>query len=435
MLFASLFDVFLIPFYAIGAVLSWNGSSAGWQTVLANSDLVKTFEFVLFILAAVGSGLHLFSLAISLYLAVTFRKITKLPPDMNPLEDNLTSRTPRHKRNKSSMSVATSTSSVEKRLSAPLESHRSSGVGYEDLSRPPTIPFFQTRTQSTTSLSTYQSTPPQSRDARLDLPSRHYQIPPSNSARSSIVSLQRNSGGSFKPQPSSHRSSYVEVPLHDDSVPVQTSPNRKSRTTRPDDAWYGNDSMSNLSKPSSKSSSPQKTRSSNRADYQPLTNPTHRRQESIDDHPNPLATNPPTPRNTRFMEESSSPIMHSPLSEIGHNYRPTPSSIYESSDIGDSPLRQSARAEDQDIENRRLGGVDEFKSKYYGELVSRTPPIMVGAGGKIGRQVSSGNDFGKDNGFRVLGRREVSGKVAEEGLGGPTNNGKWGARFRKGSGL
>lgn len=110
----------------------------GWTTILSNQQLTPIFILVIFYLATVGGGLHLVSFVDSLYLAFQFRKILNLPPDMNPLEDNLTSR---HKRNKSSISTATTLTEAEKRLSMPLESARSSGAPYEDLSRPPSIPF------------------------------------------------------------------------------------------------------------------------------------------------------------------------------------------------------------------------------------------------------------------------------------------------------
>ena len=185
MLFASFFDVSIAPFYAFSALVAMTRQAA-WKTILSDPTLISIFSKCVFYLAAVGGGLHLFSLAISLYLAVTFRKITKLPPDMNPLEDNLTTR---HKRNKSSVSTAISSNYSEKRISLPLESNRASGAAYEDLSRPPTIPFFHTRTQSTTSLSTYKSTPPPSRDAadRLDPQSNRGQKGPGQQREMPIV--------------------------------------------------------------------------------------------------------------------------------------------------------------------------------------------------------------------------------------------------------
>jgi hypothetical protein len=157
MLFAAFFDVSIIPFYAYSALMGYNHQEkpGSWSVIV--SDQTKfTLEFskVVFLLGTIGGGFHLVSLIIGLYLAVTFRKITNLPPDMNPLEDNLTSR---HKRNKSSISTTTTaTSMAEKRLSTPLESKGSSGAAYEDLSRPPTIPFFHTRTTSNDSLASYK---------------------------------------------------------------------------------------------------------------------------------------------------------------------------------------------------------------------------------------------------------------------------------------
>jgi hypothetical protein len=377
MLFASFFDVSIVPFYAFSALVAMTKQS-GWSTLLSNQALTSIFSKVVFYLAAVGGGLHLISLGISLYLAVTFRKITKLPPDMNPLEDNLTSR---HKRNKSSISTATTVS--EKRISAPLENKRSSGATYENLSRPPTIPFLHTRTLSTDSFSTYRSTPPPTRDGHLDLPSRQYQI---NSPLSSMVDLKRTSGGSSFTPPK--RTSYTEVTLSD------TSSLRSSRKVgNMTEAWYTADS---LPPRSSHSSSPQK------AAYQ-------RVQQSLDSSddislglPNPLEANPPTPRHKHFQRDSA-------LSEISNNRAST--------DIADSGSRF----------RESLPQRDNFKAKYYGELKPGTPPVMIGNN----RQVSSGTDFVNKGGYR-LDRREVSGKIAEEGRG--AVNG-WGPRFRKISGL
>lgn len=83
MLFASFFDVSITPFYAFSALVAKTRQD-GWKTLLSNQDLTPVFSLAVFYLATVGAGLHLISLMVSLYLAVTFRKITKLPPDMNP---------------------------------------------------------------------------------------------------------------------------------------------------------------------------------------------------------------------------------------------------------------------------------------------------------------------------------------------------------------
>tara|TARA_R110002003_G_scaffold296_13_gene18710 strand:+ start:4994 stop:6520 length:1527 start_codon:yes stop_codon:yes gene_type:complete len=70
--------------------------------------------------ATAVAGLHLVSLSMDLYLLVIFRNITKMPPDMNPLENNLTSRKKnKHKHKSSSISAITPlTGDKEKRFSA-----------------------------------------------------------------------------------------------------------------------------------------------------------------------------------------------------------------------------------------------------------------------------------------------------------------------------
>ena len=89
-----------------------------------------------FILALANGALHLVSLTISMFLAVTFRKISHLPPDMNPLEDNLTAR-PRKSRKEGDVD--------EKHLSqSTLNS------SFEDplIGSPRSVPFLHTREQS-----------------------------------------------------------------------------------------------------------------------------------------------------------------------------------------------------------------------------------------------------------------------------------------------
>lgn len=425
MAFASFFDVTITPFYAFTALFA-KTKSGSWTTILQNGD-VTILESAIFLLAAIGAGLHFVSLAVSLYLTVTFHKIASMPPDMNPLEDNLTSR---HKRNKSSISMATTVlSEKEKRLSMPLESKRSSGAMYEDLSRPPSIPFFNTRTQSTTSFSTYKSTPPPSRDARLDLPSRQYQIPASN--RSSVASasdLKRYSGNSSPMKRSNP--SYTVIPLEeyeanivvrDFESTVQAATRPSTRMSGTSEAWFAADSASALSTPRIRSS-PRKT---------PKYTPLHQRHDSGDelssfDLPHPLEANPPTPRHNYLEPTPPSPV--SPLSEISANTNQTPSKQLNSYKNHTYTTYKGA-TDSRDIADMTYEPEpvrETFKSKYYGELKPGTPPIMVG---KNSRQISSGNDFGE----RSSRLRDVSGKIAEEGRGG--GDGKWGTRFRKISGL
>lgn len=374
MLFAAFFDLSIVPFFAFGAYVSHTQGNV-WDTVFShNFHLHSLFPEIVFYITTAGSGLYFISFGLSIYLALTFRKIMNLPPDMNPLEDNLTSR---HKRNKSSISTASTMS--EKRISAPVQSNRSSAATlYDDFANPPTMSFFQTRAGSTDSFSTYKTTPPPSRDARLDLPSRQYQIK-INSNRSSAPDLKRGSYSASPPK----RASYTEIPLSDTGA--QGSPREIGNM---DEAWFTANSLN-----TKRSSSPIKSV----AGYQPIEQPYD--SENFTLHPNPLEANPPTPRHSILLNRDS------PLSEI-------------------SNPRASGDIADMSSQVHEVPSIRDFKAKRYGELRAGTPPILVGGN----RQVSSGADFPNKGGFRSK-NRDVSGKIAEEGRGG------WGTRFRKISGL
>ncbi|KAG9249328.1 hypothetical protein BJ878DRAFT_579589 [Calycina marina] len=406
MMFAAFFDVSIIPFYTFSALVA-KTKQAAWTNVVNEADRTQ-FSTVVFYLSAAGGVMYLASLILSIYLAVVFRKIVRLPPDMNPLEDHLTSR---HKRNKTSISTMTLDS--KKRISIPLESKRSSGAIYEDLNRPPSIPFFHTRIGSTDSFSTYKSTPSPLRDSHLDLPNRQYQIP--SSPRSSVDSDMKCAlyyGGAQTSSPK--LGAYTGVPLSDTAsqrsgCQIAPAPRSKNAET----TWYTRDSLSKrdslLSNEPSRSESPQKG-------YQPVHQP-YNSSDAID-LPNPLESNPPTPLHNHFSSHGSPngpPNSKPPTSR--HSYRPN----------SDSPLAEiSNNRNGTDIAD--LG--DGFKAKLYEELRPGTPPVIVGKN----RQVSSGTDFQNLGGYKV-DRRDVSGKIAEEGRGGAGNGSGWGTRFRKVSGL
>ena len=147
MLFAAMIDAALIPFLVFTALISHTQSiepvnaPAHWSTLFGSDEATISIVFATFITSLVTGALHLVSLAVSIYLGFIFRKISRLPPDLNPLEDNLTSR---HKRNKSSLTgnhmsqTSTSTSTGNARESK----------AEDPLMAPPTIPFMHTRNDS-----------------------------------------------------------------------------------------------------------------------------------------------------------------------------------------------------------------------------------------------------------------------------------------------
>ncbi|PYI28504.1 hypothetical protein BP00DRAFT_377198 [Aspergillus indologenus CBS 114.80] len=96
MLFAGTLDLGLVPFYVFAAFLGyrqWTDTAWNWTTMLSSEfDVTAKIAESTFLLSVVNGGLHAISLGICIFLGIIFRQIHRLPPDMNPLEDNLTAR-------------------------------------------------------------------------------------------------------------------------------------------------------------------------------------------------------------------------------------------------------------------------------------------------------------------------------------------------------
>ncbi|KAI3337730.1 hypothetical protein F4824DRAFT_102201 [Ustulina deusta] len=462
-LFAGVTDLAILAFYAFG-VITVSKESDTWDTILDDKTLLPIFIKSEYYGLLATIGLHAISLGISIYLGLMFRRIANMPPDMNPLESNLTSRT-KHKRNKSSVASSyTTMSESSKRISTPLEEHRRSGAPYEDLSRPPSIPFMHTRRDSQDSFSSSK------RDSRVDLPSRQYQITPGNSPRNSIVSVadqKRKSNPRL-----AQRGNYMEIPLNEtgspsssrpssivNSQPINASPTRVAKFT---EAWYASESLINRTQQRQRvMNASERTTAERSKAYEALNqrygadNDSDSEQENAmrpddvsdpedDDgpinvfgnmHPNPLRLNPHSTTASRQktpIELQDSLPLHPALMEMSSNRR----SVSGSQDIADAqsaPAPAPARrptilgvwGRAKGIRNSSIQADDQFYSKPYGELKSATPPIMYGGenGTKAtdGRQVSSGNDYDLGSAANLGYRRKVSGVAAEEGMAGPTS--------------
>ncbi|PKX99057.1 uncharacterized protein P174DRAFT_447613 [Aspergillus novofumigatus IBT 16806] len=141
MVFAATLDLGLVPYYVFSAYIAYKqitNNAYHWSTLLsADAGITDKVAHSTFILSIVNGSFHLISLCISVWLALIFRQISQLPPDLNPLEDNLTARP--HKRNKSeinekhlSQSTVASATSMEEPLIGPARQ----------------VPFMHTRNQS-----------------------------------------------------------------------------------------------------------------------------------------------------------------------------------------------------------------------------------------------------------------------------------------------
>lgn len=204
MLFATLIDAGLIPFYVFTglmarAELESEQTQGRWQSLFSDTTTTDRIIRATFLLGIVDGGLHFVSMVLSICLAVLFRKISQLPPDMNPLEDNLTAR-PKHKRNKSSMAE----SRVSQATTRVAHSQRGSKDVDEDTFR--SIPFMHTRVDSTGNIG--------------DIPH------PKSNPRAS----QANMAQSYSDHPYSQRSS--RITLNEDK-PSSASLHRNSRTVFP----------------------------------------------------------------------------------------------------------------------------------------------------------------------------------------------------------
>ncbi|PYH44192.1 uncharacterized protein BP01DRAFT_357811 [Aspergillus saccharolyticus JOP 1030-1] len=139
MLFAGTLDLGLVPYYIFAAFLGyrqWTDTAWNWQNLLSSElDVTTKIAESTFLLSVVNGGLHLISLGICIFLGIIFHKIRKLPPDMNPLEDNLTARP--LKRSKSEI--------IEKHASL---STLDTDIGSSEeplITGPRTVPFMHTR--------------------------------------------------------------------------------------------------------------------------------------------------------------------------------------------------------------------------------------------------------------------------------------------------
>ncbi|KAL1984944.1 hypothetical protein VTN96DRAFT_8500 [Rasamsonia emersonii] len=234
MLFAASLDAGLVPFYAFTAFAAnrqYTDNAYNWGTLFNNVQITENITHVLFLISTVCGGLHIVSFAISVYLATVFRQIAKLPPDMNPLEDNLTARP--HKRNKSEISEK------HRSVSTLDSSDANSRATAEDplMGEPRTIPFMHTRQSSLDTTSGQQQSSPTSSDkkrasrtsnqshrlSRSDLPSQQRRLyEQSNQSKNSLTrsAAHRSRDPSSRPTSMVVNDAPVLLPSSNEHVPT-----------------------------------------------------------------------------------------------------------------------------------------------------------------------------------------------------------------------
>jgi hypothetical protein len=481
-------DTGLIPFYIFIAIFSNTNyletpGKGRWKSLFQIPGATTTMLFAMFVGAATIAGLHLLSVVFDLWLVVLFRKISKLPPDMNPLEDNLTSRPSKTSKHKYKNSEATLTGSFTDKKSAYLSGSTLSvdhtsrlSTATKDGEEARAVPFQHSRMGSQTTFSPHN--PETARWSRQQFEEVDIYSQPA-SARNSHLEVQG------KPPSPTKRSSFVE---YMDVPPPPPRSTDRLNSMRPI-SYPQNRSNPDLSSPSRWSSPALPNAAPSNAlvksqQRQGLLNdnwatvddddgfnrgsPAHSRAMipniHVERHDSfehqPLKMNPPTPPSNRyeFPDPDDEPLSvrkkRAALTSRTDNGNGN-LSVQRMDTTGSSVYSESAPS----LKSSKANGTP--KGKYYGDLATATMGVRgVKSNGTINAATldSTGmaalSDYGfsapspppqkmrtpqkiRDAGGRVVSRtgvdytnaqapypsigmrdrREVSGKIAEEGRG------------------
>ncbi|KAF2127597.1 hypothetical protein P153DRAFT_398203 [Dothidotthia symphoricarpi CBS 119687] len=246
--FALVLDVGFLPFYVFTVLISWRnynmnvGTVGRWRTMFPTNDDANKVLLTTWITAIAVGGIHLISTFVDMYLIVIFRKISNMPPDMNPLEDNLTSRRKsKHKYKNSSVSTITLTGEDEKRFSAQstIAGDRNSQADpllSKDVPSPTKtqIAFLNTRTNSEATYSPHTPNSARQSRERFSMYSQPQSIHHSQSVidhRDDLHSQREDDDNQTLAQRQSFLAEQANIKRHsrtDSFVPPLTSPVRQN---------------------------------------------------------------------------------------------------------------------------------------------------------------------------------------------------------------
>jgi hypothetical protein len=450
--FTLFMDTAIIPFYVFVVLLAnqnYNedvGTPDRWTSLFTNQHTTDLLIWVTYVGGIVLSALHFLSIGLDLYLVIMFRRIASLPPDMNPLEDNLTRRaSKKHKHKNSEMSSSSSETLAEKKLGY----YSGGSFVSDDWSRPGTksamsartMPFGQSRVDSNQNFSPHN--PDSARLSRQQFDNKPMR-PDSNGGRSS---RQESPTRQTRPPPRgpTKQASFYEnmddEPVHPDhldsflangvinhehfvhpSLQKTPTPQRQASPEQQkgllSDNWYVLDNESEVDM-----GSPQRQRGlSPAAAYSKIPirdrhdsfdpQPTFDSQPAVD--PQPLGMNPPTPVNGPGSDGKTTPTPdHRPerLDQHQHQHH-HPQQPHHHNNSKYSPAAQHPLDDDQDdrtltmqsdrstiqassiysddaptIRMSRMISPGVPKGKYYGDLAAATIGVRGGAG--IGTNLAS----------------------------------------------
>jgi hypothetical protein len=492
MFFAAMTDTGLLPFLFFSALMAhgdYTSNAYGWGTLFGTASASYKIIYAFYLISVVEASLTVLSLVLGIYLSILFRKIAKLPPDMNPLEPNLTARP--HKRNKSEL--------TEKHMSgstASLTNNRMSKTSDSPVAASRRVPFMHTRTDSADSLEMYAKS--SARHSVVDLlsPSRANSptrpqptVNPAANARQAGTGLYQNeSRSNVSLVPSESRHSWlsfcdyegVPTPLSNEAEreldghirpPSPVSPVSSRSHSRNDNhaSSIGQplyretpdyDPFSSQQSPQRPSSQRLDTRGSQQY-LQPHSLDSIPKKRSRD----PLGMNPPSPYQSQHYDKNEDQPPQTSSAETGRNalqstdgnattrlhqlsrtssfvgsggktrfYGKLRSSVGSINRKEDGKLNgngsdassdyERTRTLESDYSNIEIHGVDDEAFDENGHIQIEDVHSNGSAWRGSGRNVSASTGFDLRGGYAGLDadfgkgmgrRREVSGKVAEEG--------------------
>ncbi|KAM3423641.1 hypothetical protein BST61_g1061 [Cercospora zeina] len=460
--FALFMDVGLIPFYVFIALYSNQNYNMQptekdrWTSFFNTNFATATVIYVTFISSIVVGGLHLISIILDIYLVIMFRKIANMPPDMNPLEDNLTGssrrRSMKHKHKNSEMTISSVSSEMSEKKAgyysgSTLNASRSSVTKGPEAR---VIPWGHSRMNSDQTYSPHNPDSARYSQQQYDEVTFH---PGPLSARSSRVSVagpgHRSRAGTVV-SPAEHGMplyiedvppvpGYMDRPLAGQGTPERytSAPSREvvrsqQKTGLLNDNWYvlPDADVAGLR-------SPHATAGFSAHSREPaLPNVELHRADSFEPQQvQPLKMNPPTPPGpesdlaTALREEDKED--YEPT-EIGVARRLTvashgtvASSVYSESapSLMTSSMVSGGRANNNTPSRKQYGdlaaatrGVRGNQSGAFPHFTSPAQPKpTTRVISRTGADIADVNVYGAETQSR---RRDVSGKVAEEGRGG-----------------
>ncbi|CAL8575853.1 hypothetical protein XPA_001754 [Xanthoria parietina] len=462
MIFAAILDLGLIPFLVFTAIMAHDqhiessDTPGHWASLFMFDTASAKIIYTTYLASVVGANLHLVSLIVSIYLAVVFRQISALPPDMNPLEDNLTSR---HKRNKSELLDIR-----HRQTTTAISSKRDSRVDEPLIAPVRSVPFMHTRTESSSDVNNFPHPHFSTRASHTNISDPFYDQPLSNRSSRTHVRQQspysqphsqsisqpnvnpsfRSLGHTAENDQLTNETLILRSPTKSSSIytdnitsrptstrppstrppttrPLSTAPSLPASTVTEDNNWTAHPSP-----PPSPPAEFKHLRNSNAHQTFPQIS---RYVENIENRtPRPLEMNPPTPVNASYSTQEGRTgaaldqraLMPGTGNMLGLrgklDFNPPKSR-------GGQPAQQRRLGDGYGELN---GGMGTANGKIRGVGGYPYQNGLSRGGGRVvsrsGIEVGGAPELGWGSGIRA---REVSGKRVEEGRSGPMSGG-WG---------